>query len=166
MRGPSMTQAGWLARWAGVYLPVLLVALIGCSEDHNGRGPAVAQPEVSVADSQAKEHALRERAQVSWEAKRIHDEVTVYRMRAESLSGQSVTLQQHYDSRSKLLPLLGFTIRDVQINGDRAKVRLEAVEGLEFFGKTNPIKREVEEPWVLINGEWYQGGPPPADAAK
>ncbi len=155
MQDPNRPAAS-VVWWAGWLLSaVLLTAVVGCSPEQSTHDPVAAQ--APTVDSQAAEQALRERVQVYWQAKRIHDEVTVYRMEAKSLSKESYTPQVHYRSRANKLRILGFSINDIQIDDDKAMVSLEVAHGLVFFGKTQPVKKQISDSWTLIDGQWYHG---------
>lgn len=140
MRGTSLV--GFLS---GLAL-LSIMSSVGC---------ATTSPETK-AESRA---ALEKRAEAYWEAQRINDMATVYRMEipAES-SGKQAPPVAAYSSRGKRgqqSDLVGFKIKDVQVDGNKGMVDVEYAHAIYFFGKPHVTETKVKDRWKRVDGEWY-----------
>lgn len=119
-----------------------------------------------VAAAGGDEAALRERAKLYWEARKINDLQTLYSMEAATEEGR---LRPDQMSRNQFstLRIVGYSFTDVKIAGGKAQIKLDtevmhpAIEGKTLMGPA------IVDYWTRIDGKWYHGEPPkPAKAGS
>lgn len=102
------------------------------------------------------EAALRERAKVYWDARRINDLQTLYSMETGTVEGR-LRPDQMSRNQYSTLRVVGYSITDVKITGDRGELKLDtevmhpAIEGKALVGPS------IADYWTLIDGKWYHG---------
>lgn len=102
------------------------------------------------------EAALRERAKIYWDARKINDLQTLYSMETATLEGR---LRPDQMSRTQFstLRIVGYNITDVKITGDKAEIKLDtevmhpAIEGKALVGPS------IVDYWTFMDGKWYHG---------
>jgi hypothetical protein len=112
---------------------------------------------VGVAVEAAGEAALRERAKVYWDARKINDLQTLYSMEAGTAEGW-LRPDQMSRNQYSTLRVVGYTITNVKITGDKGELKLDtevmhpAMPGKALMGPS------IVDYWTLIDGKWYHGG--------
>lgn len=96
------------------------------------------------------EAALRQRAERYWAARQARDVRTLYDMESAAQPGGWLKLEDAMSLRG--LPVRKVKIETIQIEGERASVKLSGEVNIGTFGWT---PQTLQDPWVLLNGQWY-----------
>jgi|UPI00047DB4E4 hypothetical protein len=111
---------------------------------------------VGVAAGAEGEAALRERVKAYWDARKINDLQTLYSMETATVEGR---LRPDQMSRTQFstLRIVGYSITDVRITGDKAEIKLDtevmhpAMQGKALVGPS------IVDYWTYVDGNWYHG---------
>jgi hypothetical protein len=114
---------------------------------------AVAE-ETAVIPDQA---ALTDRVTRYWEAYRVRDWATVYRMESGAHTGTLSAYAARTAFAQVASRVLGFEITSTQIEGPMATVELDIKLKLANTGREYPHK--VAQDWIAIDGDWYRKTP-------
>lgn len=93
---------------------------------------------------------LEQRVQRYWTARTTNDLQTVYSLESAALPGGWLTPDQY--KRLGGLPVRDVKILEKKIEGESAQVK---IEGRVAVGSLGWMPQNLEEQWVLVNGEWY-----------
>jgi hypothetical protein len=97
------------------------------------------------------EQALVERAHAYWDAAKLHDAATVYRLESGSLDGKLTP-----DAAQSMVlnsSLLSYNFKHIQIHDKEAEIEVEAKLSLPQLH--TPFTNRTTQHWILIDGEWY-----------
>lgn len=138
---PAPTRTGgWgfrLSRIGGLVCLLLIVTSLAWAEEPNG------------------EKALRGRATAYWEAQLRNDWPAIWSLIAPKDRWQ---LPPKDTKRESSFRYLSYRIEGVTVNGKEGQVKVETE--IQFLGAELPqakvMKRNVEEPWVRVEGAWYR----------
>lgn len=132
--------------WKWCLVSIWYVVLLICF------GPVSAQekPEVSA------EQVLTERAHQYWEAIKLNDLSTAYRLESGSLNG-ALTASAFRQGLARAAPLIDYQINGVRIDGSGAQVDIRVRYKLPQL--RDPVTWNRSNPWVLIDGQWYHQTP-------
>lgn len=101
----------------------------------------------AVVDTKA---TLEQRAAQYWKARQARDIRTQYDMESAARPGGWLTPDKAMTVGG--LPVRKVAIKDINIDGDHAKVRVSADVMVGTLGWT---PQTLEQTWVLIDGQWY-----------
>jgi hypothetical protein len=105
------------------------------------------------------EQALESRAREYWEAHRLRDYHTVYRLEADAQPRGSLTPADMADFvRSKPDRVIQYTFKDVVVNGAAGEVKIALRLGLANYEGAG-VTKQIKDTWVLIDGQWYHQPP-------
>jgi hypothetical protein len=102
--------------------------------------------------------ALVQRAHQYWDAIKVNDQVTAYRIESGSIDG---TLTPHAFRRdfSGSGRLVDYQFNQVRITGDQAVIDIRVAYELPQL--RNPVTWDKAIAWTLVDGQWYHKSPPP-----
>jgi len=112
--------------------------------------PAAGQP----AKPEELEAALRQRAERYWAARQARDVRTLYEMESAAQPGGWLKLEEAMSLRG--LPVRKAKIEAIQIEGERASIKISGEVSVGTFGWT---PQTLQDPWVLLNGQWFHETP-------
>lgn len=116
----------------------MLVATAGCGESRGTR------------------EQLLTRAGAYWEARRINDLATIYKMEAAAEEGH-MSPDQVQKAPFGRIQLVGYTFREVKIEGDNASMIVDLKITIpDLKGKSVGGPSTVDR-WSFIDGDWYHG---------
>lgn len=105
--------------------------------------------------SKHSEEALLRRANQYWEAIKLNDLVTAYKLEAETVNGgllpHDVELKHDWGIR-----IVNFKLGSVQYFDDYATIELSTEITLPDSTKTRN-RRPVEDVWTFTKGQWFHG---------
>ena len=95
------------------------------------------------------EQALSERAHAYWEAGKLRDFATVYRLESDALDGK-LRPDQAQPPQSRLL---SYEFKHIQIHDKEAEI--EVAEKFSLPQLHQPFTSFTVDHWILIDGQWY-----------
>lgn len=104
------------------------------------------------------EEALKQRANVYWEAIRLNDLQTAYKLEAETAAGNLLPHDVEVNPEWGL-KVVQFNLGNVVIVGDVGEIDVTTMlTMMEFGGKTFPggTKKDL---WSFVDGQWFHGTP-------
>ena len=112
---------------------------------------------------QLHEKQLEARAHAYWEALRLNDLQTAYRMETETATGH--LLPHEVEVRRGFGMKVGsYTLSNIAVNGPTATLDVAVMLTMaDFQGKTFP-GGTLKDQWSLIDGVWYHGSTQPGSA--
>jgi len=140
-------------------LAVAVVSLFPAAwaEEPRSAAPAASQvvPEQSAAAAQAAspeelKAALQERVERYWAARQSRDVRTLYDLESAAQPGGWLKLEQAMSLQG--LPVRKVKIEEVRIEGEKGITRVSAEV---MIGTMGWMRQAIEDPWVLLNGQWY-----------
>lgn len=105
------------------------------------------------------EEALLERAKIYWEAVRLNDMQTAYRMEAETAAGN--LLPHEVEHRHDFgMRVVRYTLGKVNmIGGDAAEIGITTEVTMNEFGGHTIPGSDRQDQWTFIDGQWHHGTP-------
>lgn len=125
-----------LRYWASALVTAILLA--GCASLPNGGDRA----------------SLQERAAAFWEARMAGDWLTAYQYESASVEEGGIDLQAYVRKQ-------GLIFKSAKVTGVVVKEGNEAIANVEIayvipgFASAGATETSMEDPWVLIDGQWY-----------
>lgn len=110
----------------------------------------VAAPAASQPANPEQVAAFRQRVEQYWSARQSRDITTVYGLESAAQPGGWLKLENAMMLMG--LPVRKAKVEEIQIEGERAKTKISAEVNIGTFGWT---PQAVEDPWVLVNGQWF-----------
>ena len=98
------------------------------------------------------EQALAERAHAYWDAGKLRDAATIYRLESGSLDGK-LTPDMVRIPASGAASLLSYEFKRIQIHDKEAEIEVDAQILLPALHK--PYTDRRTDHWILIDGQWY-----------
>lgn len=108
--------------------------------------PASPQP----ADPRQLEATLRERVERYWAARQVRDVRTLYELESAAQPGGWLKLENAMSLMG--LPVRNVKLQEVRIEGERAVTK---ISGDVMIGTLGWTPQTLEDPWVLLDGQWY-----------
>lgn len=96
------------------------------------------------------EATLRQRVERYWAARQARDVRTLYEMESAAQPGGWLKLEEAMSLKG--LPVRKVKIEEVRIEGEKAKTKISAEVMVGTFGWT---PQTTQDPWVLLNGQWF-----------
>ena len=111
----------------------------------------------AVQPAKTPEQSLAERARTYWDAAKVHDLATLYRLEADALEGKLKPddMPQRMSSGSQMI---SYEFKQIQIHGKEAEIEVTAKFALPQLHQ--PFTNTTKDHWILIDGQWYHRNPP------
>lgn len=103
--------------------------------------PTATQEELKIA--------LRKQAERYWAARQARDVRTLYEMESAAQPGGWLKLENAMSLQG--LPVRKVKIEEINIESEQGKAR---ISGEVLVGTMGWVPQVMEDPWVLINGQW------------
>ena len=98
--------------------------------------------------------SLQERAAAFWEARMAGDWLSAYQYESASVEEDGIDLQAYV--RKQGLIFKSAKVTDVVVKeGNEAIANVEIAYVIPGFASAGPVEAAMEDPWVLIGGQWY-----------
>jgi hypothetical protein len=113
--------------------------------------PAAAAPAAGQAASPEElKAALQERVERYWAARQARDVRTMYELESAARPGGWLKLEHAMTLQG--LPVRKVKVEEVRIEGEKGITRISAEVMIGTIGWTRQV---IEDPWVLLDGQWY-----------
>jgi hypothetical protein len=94
--------------------------------------------------------ALQERVERYWAARQARDVRTLYELESAARPGGWLKLEHAMTLQG--LPVRKVKVEEVRIEGEKGITRISAEVMIGTIGWT---RQTIEDPWVLLDGQWY-----------
>jgi hypothetical protein len=111
--------------------------------------PAAA-PAGQAASPEELKAALQERVERYWAARQARDVRTLYELESAARPGGWLKLEHAMTLQG--LPVRKVKVEEVRIEGEKGITRISAEVMIGTIGWT---RQTIEDPWVLLDGQWY-----------
>jgi hypothetical protein len=111
--------------------------------------PAAA-PAGQTASPEELKAALQERVERYWAARQARDVRTLYELESAARPGGWLKLEHAMTLQG--LPVRKVKVEEVRIEGEKGITRISAEVMIGTIGWTRQV---IEDPWVLLDGQWY-----------
>ena len=93
---------------------------------------------------------LKERVDRYWEARQARDVRTLYDLESAARPGGWLKLENAMSLQG--LPVRKVKVEEVKIEGEKGFTRISAEVSI---GTLRWIRQTIEDPWILLDGQWY-----------
>ncbi len=110
----------------------------------------------AVQPAKTPEQALAERARTYWDAAKVRDLSTLYRLEADALEGK-LTPDAFSQRMSSPSQLISYEFKQIQIHGKEAEIEVATKFAIPKLHQ--PFTDTTKDHWILIDGQWYHQTP-------